>query len=744
MSFHLLNPWMLVGLAGVSLPIVAHLLSRRKFEVVEWAAMQFLDPGRRTRRRLRLEELLLLALRMAMVAMLAMVFARPWVKGGVFARLAGSPSRDIVVVFDGSYSLQQSDSAGPIREQAVQAIHDLLESMQTGDTFALIDAREQPRPVIDPPTRDLSSARRIVDALPPSAGSTDLIEACRRAVRILSRTSNVEREIIVVTDGQSVGWDTANVEAWRQLDAQIEDASVRPRLTALLVGAEIASQENLSVDRLELSRELTVSDFPIRIATKISRTGGVQVIRASVYLELDGQRLGDHTQSLSLEPDGEGSVEFEYRFPSLGSHVVTVSIGEDRLPSDNQSHAAVTVADALPVLLVEGDWQPDATRRESFFARAAVGATRDESPWLRASVIRSSELDRRRLAQNSVAVICGVDDLAASVCEALREFVEAGGGLLLAVGDKVVAEGWNASLLGSGLLPGRLDTLETSEDGQTLAATSLQLPFLAGFRGTSDGLTEARFTRWFNVVPVDEAETDFTVAARLANGAPYLLTHRVGRGQVMLMTSSLDADWNTLPAKPDYVALLHELVFYLSASDVRTNVEAGDSLLARLPSGGRVEDYSWTGPGELTFLAEAAGNADRRLVGLSDSTVPGIYRLEKTTGDEQPTQSFVVEHDRGESNLAPLSVEAREFLESDDRIRFVRTVDELQQLHTDTESRTELWHVGLLLFLLMLSGELALTRRLVRAGHVEHESTGDPGVRTEAAAERSAFMTEAK
>ena len=88
-----------------AIPPIIHLLNRRRFEVVDWGAMQFLQVSEATRRRLLIEELLLMLLRMGLIAVLVLALA-----GAVphqFAdRPAGPrPNRDVVLVFDGSYSM---------------------------------------------------------------------------------------------------------------------------------------------------------------------------------------------------------------------------------------------------------------------------------------------------------------------------------------------------------------------------------------------------------------------------------------------------------------------------------------------------------------------------------------------------------------------------------------------------------------------------------------------------------------
>src|SRR6266481_1786187 len=104
MTFGLLNILMLAGLAGLAIPPLIHLLHRRRFDVVDWGAMQFLQISETTRRRLLIEELILLLLRMGLIAIIVLALAGPWLETDVFGRL-GRSNRDVVLIFDGSYSM---------------------------------------------------------------------------------------------------------------------------------------------------------------------------------------------------------------------------------------------------------------------------------------------------------------------------------------------------------------------------------------------------------------------------------------------------------------------------------------------------------------------------------------------------------------------------------------------------------------------------------------------------------------
>ena len=121
-----MNPWLLFSLAGIGLPIVAHLLSRRRFDVVEWAAMQFLNPSKKTRRRLKLEEMLLLLLRIGLITLIVLSVSRPWIPGGWLSGYHSAGSRTVVVVIDGSNSMSRTDGVNSMHQNAIRRASEFL------------------------------------------------------------------------------------------------------------------------------------------------------------------------------------------------------------------------------------------------------------------------------------------------------------------------------------------------------------------------------------------------------------------------------------------------------------------------------------------------------------------------------------------------------------------------------------------------------------------------------------------
>src|SRR5216684_3673870 len=148
MTFGLLNAALLLGLAGLAIPIIVHLLHRRRFEVVNWGAMQFLQISETTRRRLLLEEIILLILRMGLIGILVLGLAAPFVVSSLLAKiLHDRPSRDVVLIIDGSASMAYAGQGKSSHEAAQDWGRSILQELTSNDSVALLLARKQVVPM---------------------------------------------------------------------------------------------------------------------------------------------------------------------------------------------------------------------------------------------------------------------------------------------------------------------------------------------------------------------------------------------------------------------------------------------------------------------------------------------------------------------------------------------------------------------------------------------------------------------
>ena len=198
MSF--LNPIMLAGLAAVSVPIIIHLLNRRKFRKVTWAAMRFLQNAiEQNQRRMRIEDMILLALRCLLLAFLALALARPAILSDASA-VFGQSKVTGVIILDNSMSMGMSDGTGTRFEKARRAAEQALDSMPSGSATAVLLASDVVQAVIPEPTFDLNLARKALREAPLTDRATDIFPALSRAIDTLKDRLALRKEIYLVTD----------------------------------------------------------------------------------------------------------------------------------------------------------------------------------------------------------------------------------------------------------------------------------------------------------------------------------------------------------------------------------------------------------------------------------------------------------------------------------------------------------------------------------------------------------------
>src|SRR3954463_4267485 len=180
-----LNPIMLFGLAAVSVPIIIHLLNRRKFQKVVWAAMRFLKLSvEQNQRRMRIEDLILLVLRCLLLALLALALARPALMSNSQA-FFGKSKVTAVIIGDNSLSMGVSDGTRTRFDKARDAALQAVDSMPAGSATAVFLASDMVNAVIPEPTFDFNLARKVIREAPLSDHGTDLLPGIQKAIDTL-------------------------------------------------------------------------------------------------------------------------------------------------------------------------------------------------------------------------------------------------------------------------------------------------------------------------------------------------------------------------------------------------------------------------------------------------------------------------------------------------------------------------------------------------------------------------------
>ncbi len=627
MSF--LAPAFLGALTLLGIPILIHLIRRRRLHVVRWAAMEFLRHSqRKLRRRLRIEELILLALRLLIVLLAVLAFARPVLRAVGLSVLGQNAHVYAIVVVDNSFSMaQRVPNQNTAWERAVQQAKTILTHvLRPGDAVSLLLANDHPTALIGSPTYDLRLAYARLNAAKLSTRGTDYLETAKQIVALLKKSPLPNHEVYWISDDQADAWKSSQAESahgvWKQLGS-------KARLIWISVGAPASQRDNLAVHMEPLERELVTPHLAARISAKISNYGTRSYNSLPIVLRLDGQPAG--MTKVNLAPHSSSLVTFTPYLPQAGIHVGNVELADpehaDNLPLDNVASFVLESRANLRVLVQE--MQPQSATY-ALAALAPVGGGNIFQP----THIEGESLETENLSNYQAIIITGLTHLSGDEAHALADYVRAGGGLLLFPSEATQTDEVNAALKEAGLLPAALGKIVRFpyENAQTLNPGSIgNYAPLGFFKDTSNiNLGLARFTAYRQLTPLDDSSNpgSIQVVLRFGDGSPALVQRQVGRGQVMLAASSADTSWNDLPLTASYVPLLYQLLLALSASaEVRHNLALDMPFQLPLPLSAANSQIRITRPdGTVDTRTPVLGTEGAELQ-YSNTQMAGVYRV---------------------------------------------------------------------------------------------------------------------
>ena len=534
MSF--LTPLFLLALGALAVPVLIHLTQKERKHVVEFPSLMFLRkiPYESVQRR-RIRDALLLMLRLAALALIVAAFARPFLRGSELAAAPGG-ARDIVVLFDRSYSMGYGDSWSRAQRAAEQA----LASATPADRISVVmfaDVAE----VIVRSTPDRSRAVAAINAAQPGPGSTKFAPALKLASSMLAESLLPRKEVIVVSDFQRGGWlpdDTLRMPGGTQV-------------TPVVV--EGAQGLNLAVTPVALLRTSDSGQERITVTASVLNRSGDAVTNVPIHLEVDGRPVQD--LQISAAPHSSASVTFPPLTITSANTKASVRLGSagqsvDALERDNVFHFVVTPAAPVPVLLVS---QARADQNLYLSRALAIGEQpRFDTSLQSPDALAGDAMNRARLViLNDVPI----SDAAASK---LVTFVEGGGGLLIAAGQRASWPAARAQWLPVSIGP---PVDRTRGAPARLSGMDYGHAVFEPFRAPRSGdFSTSRFYSYRGL----SAAKDATVLARFDTGEPALVERSAGRGRVVVFASTLDLSWNDLALKPMFLPFVHQLGRHLS------------------------------------------------------------------------------------------------------------------------------------------------------------------------------------
>jgi hypothetical protein len=609
-----LNPLLLWALPLAAVPIIIHILNRRRFKKVPWAAMEFLLKAmKRNRKRLRMEQWLVLLLRVLAVLLLVSLVSRPQLGGGA---LLGSRTHHVVILDDSASMTQRSGSSNlfeKAQDKARQLADDLAQR-RGGDLFSIVRTSAPDKWALTPQRIGSNFGRTAGTALKEmvvSDLSADLGQAMQKAVERSKEVKDAARtEYYVIGDRRSWDWSTTDdkprpalMKGLGSLDKDSE------HVTVLHVGGQ---HDNLAVVEIKLQDRLAIAAVPVTLGIDIKNFGLDPTAPTTVAIEVDGQTSVNQDVP-QLAPGERVTVPFDYTFHAAGAHRVEATLEPGgTFPFDDRRTLALQVREKSRVLLVDG--QPDEDDGETFFLQATLDVPESG---IEAQVVTESGFDEVNLGAFDMVWLCNVQAPSKEAAERLEAFVMSGGGLAITVGSLVDAPRYNELLWrdGQGPLPlpiGEIDGDPDRPEPAFLASTEHPM---------CDGVAElfqlvlgnwVQVKRWLTLEEPEGHEAAIVARVRNADGPPMLTTRSFGGkgGEVALFAITADRFWCNLPSTDLFLVVTHQLHHFAARRDDPSRNNLGtDGVWRQLIDPGLyrpdVTLRAMTGEDERTFTAVA-------------------------------------------------------------------------------------------------------------------------------------------
>lgn len=621
-----LNPTFLWGGLAASIPVIIHLINRRRARVVQFPSIKFvLRSERRVARKYRVKQWLLLALRTLILFLLTTALAEPVLQPNVGDLAEINQARAVVVILDNSMSMAYQMAGATFWELAQEASELVLQELRPQDQAIVMPLILSGEPALAL-SADRAGLMQQVREISHTYQPAGFVLPFQRAYALLKTSEALQKEIVLITDHTRTPWVGFEPATLKVTDPQV-------RVTVIAVGPT-STPSNATVQEVRIGQQAVVAGVRTKLTASIVNFGMDERKQVPVGLLVDGKTLDQRL--LDLPKSSRTDVTFEVMLDQPGYRQGVIKLAGDGLPLDDVFYFSMPVQKALRVLLVDGDPRTTLVASETFYLMNALNPERAYRPGpIQPRVVSVEEAERLRLGEFDVIVVANVRMLSADLRAHLTDFTNQGGGLWWFLGHQVDPAVYNRHLFDTSprLLPARLGPPLDRTDGQAAGLRSLAAdhPILEPLieRGL-DTLAGVHVRRLFTIETASMPPTTQSLLA-LPDGRPLLLEGTAGQGRVLLYTSTADVGWNDLAVTTVYLPLMQTGVGYLARRQAEPRFASAGRLpqpiLVQLSDQQKEALVTMTDPqGKETRLFPQEQNGQIQATS-SETRLPGFYRL---------------------------------------------------------------------------------------------------------------------
>lgn len=678
-----LNPLVLFGLLAASLPLLIHLLTRIKSRTVPFSTLTFLKELQNDQiRRIKLRQLLLLLIRTLILIFLVLAFARPTLKGSL-AGLAGSNAKtSMVIIFDNSKSMNRSRENQTLFQTAQQKAQHVADLLKPGDEAYLLTTTDTSRISNYRSFHDPVTLKKALKNIKMNFQRTDISASLTQAVRLLSTSYNINKEIYLVSDLQRSGFT--------------DSISIHDTVQLYCLPLVSESSTNLTVESFELASTVLEKGRIAQANVTITNSGTSPINNSLVQLYWGNTRVAQSSVELAT---GESTVlPFNFNIKESGFSSLRVRLEEDDLVDDNQAEIVFFVPDLYSIGLSGNK------RMDTYFVQMALNPQSRSSTRYKLKSIPWMELDTEPFDDLDVLLLSNVPQINQQSSEKIAGFVENGGGLVLVMGSAIDVPSYNNGLLSRLNLPAVIDILGSanlSTSKFTLGQNDLTHPLFSGM--FTDQEAQFSYPTFRFAVKVEQT-ADIDPLMEYSNGDPFLFEKRLARGVILVITTGFDLQLSNLGHKTVFAPLISRLVGYAAVPRdlLENNYVIGEEIRYKIPSSAVNATLEMQRPDETYDRLKPEITPSGPWVIYSQTDEPGIYKL---LADSRVINANSVHFDPEEMDFTPVDMDHIQ-----DTLKARVLSENIGEVVKRQRHGTELWKYFVFGVLVLLILEMVLYR----------------------------------
>lgn len=700
----------------IAVPIILHLVMRRKPTRLEFPALRFIQRrADANRRRLKLRHLILLLLRAAIIALLAFALARPSIR---FGGALGSQEAPVAaaLIFDTAPRMEYRHENRTRIEAAREFGLWLIRQLPEQSDIAVLDTRLGAPAAFQP---DRGAAKERITRLDSVANSQPLPAVIEAAVKMLEEndkknTTPKRKEIYVFTDLSRGAWPAEQAAAMqKRLDA-INDCGV------YVVDVGVPNPTDYGVGEVRLSGEVLSNRGTLGLETAVSCVGPATRRTVELYvLDADRKAQKRDEQTCQATPGELRPVEFRIGNLGPGTHQGYLRIvGQDGLAADDARYFTVEVKPAWRLLVAA----PKPAESYALFLTEALAPDifrKRGQARFDCDICELGDLAKRPLADYAAVCVLDPTPIEPATWRRLADFAAEGHGVAVFLGRNATSvASFNASEAQE-LLPGKLLRQAQRPDGDLwLSPRDFQHPILTSFRAHAGAVPWQNFPV-FRYWEFESLATGVSVVLPYSDGRPALLERAVGEGRALTMTTPVSDrpsqhPWNLLPvgeAWPFLILANQTAAYLVGSSSQQLNYVAGQTAVLQLDATARRRSFLLFAPDGLNFPIPA--DLNRRELAITATDRVGNYRVE-AGGSGGVNLGFSVNYALPETQLDRLAERELAAVFGPFKFRIARTPQEIDRDVSLGRTGRELYPPLIVLVALILGAEMLIANRFYR------------------------------